>query len=268
MKKTPPQKGSLTIIGTGIKLGGHMTQESMSVVKSADRVLAVVAEPATFEWLKRLNPNIKSLAVHYDKNKYRHQTYQLMVDEIVESVENGHKTAAVFYGHPGVFVNPSHKAIKRLKDLGYEAKMLPGISADACLFAELSVDPSRNGYQAYEATDFLLFNRTLDSSVSCVIWQIGVVGKMSIEKVEQADDNLKVLVDELLKYYPKSHEVILYLSSQFNIIESTIKRLPLSELPVSTIPELSTLFIPPAKPKQLNLTMAKKLNIDISKITT
>jgi hypothetical protein len=37
--------------------------------------------------------------------------------------------------------------------------MLPGISAEDCLFADLGIDPGIYGCQSYEATDFLANGR-------------------------------------------------------------------------------------------------------------
>jgi len=54
--------------------------------------------------------------------------------------------------------------------------MLPGISAEDCLFADLGIDPSFMGCQTVEATDLLLRNRPLITSGHVLIWQVGVVG--------------------------------------------------------------------------------------------
>jgi hypothetical protein len=49
------------------------------------------------------------------------------------------------YGHPGVFACVGHEAIERARAEGIDAQMLPGISAEDCLFAELGVDPAVGG---------------------------------------------------------------------------------------------------------------------------
>jgi len=258
-------KGSLIIVGTGIKLGDHLTKESLIAIKNADKVFAVVADSATFHWLKSLNSNVESLQSFYGKEKDRLETYQQMVDTIANSVINGHKTCAIFYGHPGIFVLPSHKVIEKLQDLGYSAKMLPGISADACLFADLSVDPARDGCQSYEATDFLLFNRTIDPSVACVMWQVGVIAEFRGQSIANSDKRFSVFVDELEKYYPKDHIVTLYEATQFNIFEPKILQVTIDQLRITEISTISTLFIPPATEKKINHEIAKLLNVNIAR---
>jgi len=259
------RKGSLTIVGTGIKLSDHLTKESLTEIKTADKVFAVVADSATFHWLKSLNSNVESLQAFYGEEKDRLETYQQMVDTIAESVIDGYKTCAIFYGHPGIFVLPSHKVIKKLQNSGYSAKMLPAISADACLFADLGVDPARDGCQSYEATDFLLFNRTIDPSVACVMWQVGVIAEFNARSVSSTDQRFGVFVDELEKYYPKDHLVTLYEAAQFGIFEYKIIEVTVEGLRKTKISTISTLYIPAAKKKTLNLEMANRLQIDIAR---
>ena len=54
--------------------------------------------------------------------------------------------------------------------------MLPGISAEDCLFADLGVDPAEAGCQSYEATRFLERRPAIEPRAALILWQIGVVG--------------------------------------------------------------------------------------------
>src|SRR5690606_41924587 len=47
---------------------------------------------------------------------------------------------------------------------GFVARMEPGISAEACLYADLGIDPGRHGVQSMEATHFLVYDRVPDTS--------------------------------------------------------------------------------------------------------
>ena len=95
---------------------------------------------------------------------------------MLREVRAGFRVLGVFYGHPGVFVSPSHRALVLAREEGYEARMLPGISAEDYMFAELEVDPATHGCVTYEASELLLRNRTLDPTSHNVIWQVGSVG--------------------------------------------------------------------------------------------
>lgn len=100
-----------------------------------------------------------------------------MAETILASVRKGNMTVAVFYGHPGVFVTPSHRAIYIARQEGYKAKMLPGVSAEDCLYADLDIDPASSGCSMYEASFLLLEPDRLDSRHHLIIWQVGCVGK-------------------------------------------------------------------------------------------
>ena len=47
---------------------------------------------------------------------------------MIAEVRANKRVVAVFYGHPGVFVHPSHKSIAEARYHGYEAEMLPAVS--------------------------------------------------------------------------------------------------------------------------------------------
>jgi uncharacterized protein YabN with tetrapyrrole methylase and pyrophosphatase domain len=97
---------------------------------------------------------------------------------MLRSVRAGLKVIGVFYGHPGVFVTPSHRAIAIARNEGYSAQMLPGISAEDCLFADLLIDPSNPGTQTLEATDMLIRERPLQTSGHVIIYQVGCIGNL------------------------------------------------------------------------------------------
>ena len=261
-KENKKKKGKLTVVGTGIILGEQITLGAQQSIANAEVVYAVLADPATLHWLRTINPKIHSLSHLYDKDKHRANTYEDMVDTIVNSVVEGNDTCAVFYGHPGIFVNPSHAAVQKLEQLGYEAKMEAGVSADACLFADLGVDPAKNGCQSYEATEFLIYKRKLDNTAACIIWQVGVVAEVNAQATASDDFRFQILVDEIEKYYPSSHIVTLYESTQFNIFRSKIKSMSLDSLRSAKVSKLSTLFIPPCEEKTPCYEMLKKLKLD------
>src|SRR5205085_11822477 len=134
------KKGSLVIVGTGIRTVGHLTTEAIAWMKAADKLLYVVADPIAEDVIKRFNPDgAESLSELYDDGKPRMDTYDEMVERILSCVRNGLRTCVAFYGHPGVFVYPSHESIRRARSEGFSAKMLPGISAEDCLFADMGI---------------------------------------------------------------------------------------------------------------------------------
>ena len=109
---------------------------------------------------------------------FRMMTYYQMAEVMLHPIREGKKVVTIYYGHPGIFVYASHRAIKIAHKQGLKAKMLPAVSALDCLFADLGIDPSFPGLQVLEATDFLLRNRRVLTDEHLVLHQV-VILKLS-----------------------------------------------------------------------------------------
>lgn len=257
------KKGTLIIVGTGIRSVGQLTVESIAWIQWADRVFYVVSDPVAEFMIQRLNISAESLQKYYVEGKARLQTYKDFVDRIMESVRAGYRTCAAFYGHPGVFVTPSHEAIRQARSEGYEARMLPGISAEDCLFADLGVDPSTSGWQAYEATDFVIHNRQLDPSSAVVLWQVGIVGHFEFQAAGYGNCGLPLLLEKLSQYYRSDHAVFVYEAAVLPGCEPVIRPVPLYQLPIVPLSTASTLYIPPALATVPDRKMYQRLGLPI-----
>jgi precorrin-3B methylase len=246
MKPPARGRGSLTVVGAGITAGTQMTLEAVNAVRRADRVLYVVANPAIAVSLGRLNPAVVSLEDSYAEGKPRARTYREMADRIVAAVREGLDVCVVFYGHPGVAVDATHQAIRRARREGFAAKMLPGISSDGCLFADLGIDPARAGCQIFEASDFLSARRRFDPTSALILWQVGLLGEASVRPgMSCRPARLKVLAEVLRRHYPARHRVILYEAAQYPGCDPLIRRVRLDKLAAETIPPAVTLYVPP-----------------------
>jgi hypothetical protein len=253
------QKGSLVLVGTGHRFAGQVTLETLACLQKADKVF-YICDALTAEWLAKLNPTAESLDDCYAEGKNRQRTYNEMADRMLASVRAGLNVCTAFYGHPGVIVTSGHKAIRRARREGYPARMLPGISAEDCLIADLGFDP-QDGCQNYEATDFLVRRRRFDTTVALVLWQIAAIG---IETYCENPGNwnpqgLKLLTDTLLKSYPASHRVIVYEAVQYPTCAPNIQRISLGRLPQARIKPESTLFVPPSGKPRLDSRMLRQL---------
>ena len=256
--------GSLTIVGTGIKLALHLTPEARAELEQADEVIFLAADEVTNRWLERVSPKARSLAGFYEDGKDRRETYAQMVEEILSPVRNGRRVCAAFYGHPGVFVQPAHEAVRRARLEGFEARMLPAVSAEDCLFADLGVDPGANGCQTYEATDFLVHRRTIDISTPLVLWQIGFLGQAKYS-ARPDTSRLPVLVEYLLDLYPREHEVVVYEASPYPVRRAEIRRTPLSELAAADVAPMATLYVPACVRREPDRAMLEWLGLSRAK---
>ncbi|MFN2383820.1 MAG: SAM-dependent methyltransferase [Gemmatimonadota bacterium] len=236
--------GSLTVVGTGIELGAHLTAETRAHLEAADKLLYLVTDPVSAGVLVSLNPTAESLDRFYGLHIPRRETYAAIVEEILAWVRRGAAVCAAFYGHPGVFVWPSHEAIARARQEGYPARMLPAISAEDCLFADLGLDPARCGCQSFEATDFVASGRRFDPTALLLLWQVGGIGKTDSD-YSAPERGLTDLVAILARHYPADHEVILYCAASLPVCEAVLTRLPLERLPTTGFDPLATLVVPP-----------------------
>jgi uncharacterized protein YabN with tetrapyrrole methylase and pyrophosphatase domain len=168
------------------------------------------------------------------------------VEAIVERVRVGKRVCAALYGHPGVGDFLGHESVRRARNEGFHATMLPGVSAVDCLFADLGLDPATSGCQIYEATDFVLYRREVDTSAALVLLQIAVVGSWRAEPGPNRE-GLRVLGEYLLQLYPPDHEVILYEASPYPVADAVVSRVRLNEVEASQPTEIATLYVPPAR---------------------
>lgn len=254
--------GSLVVVGTGIRTVGHLTTEAIAWIRAADTVLYLVADPVAEEAIRELNPkNAMSLRGYYGEGVVRTQAYEAMVEHIMSCVRAGQRTCGAFYGHPGVFAYPSHESIRRARAEGYAARMLPGVSAEDCLFADLGVDPAVNGCLSIEASDFLLHDRVVDTSFALVLWQVGVVGDWTYRRDGYELGALPILVAKLTAIYGPAHEAIVYEAATLPGLPPRILPIALTHISPVYVNAGSTLYVPPLRPKTLNRALATALGL-------
>ncbi|MDJ0675521.1 MAG: SAM-dependent methyltransferase [Calothrix sp. MO_167.B42] len=264
-EKLNSRNGSLTVVGMGIQFVSHLTLGAKACIEQADKVLYALADPVTAKWLKELNPTAEALPYNTD-NQRRKDTYQEMADRILTEVRQELNVCAVFYGHPGVFADPAHAAMKQVRHAGFPAQMFPGISAEDCLFADLGIDPGRNGCQSFEATDFLIRRRRFDTGSALILWQIGMLGNLGFYQPGKHFYPLTILTEELEKHYEADHEVIVYEAAvYYPVCQPVIQRTPLSKLPQSNVTQVSTLCVPPKDLAPVDREMMARLGIVLPK---
>lgn len=139
-------------------------------------------------------------------------------------------------------------AIRKAREAGFSARMEPGISSEACLYADLGIDPGRSGVQSIEATQFLLEDRQIDCRSLLLLWQVASTGDSARARLHAEPRELEKLVERLLLDYPADHEVILYEAARLPTEPFRAERLPLCELAAAHCEEHTTLVIPPCAP--------------------
>jgi uncharacterized protein YabN with tetrapyrrole methylase and pyrophosphatase domain len=236
------------VVGTGIRTTGQLTIEAIASLRRADHVLHLVADPVAEAVVTSIAAGREeSLKQFYREGEERRPSYDEMVDCIVDRVRSVSMLCVALYGHPGVFACVGHEAIERARSLGFDAQMLPGISAEDCLFAELGIDPATAGCLSYEATDFLVHRRAVDPAANLILWQVGVLGELSYRRKGFDGWAIPFLVEKLAEHYPPDHEVTVYQAATLPLRPPRITRVRLDALADVRLTGGSTLHVPPAQ---------------------
>jgi uncharacterized protein YabN with tetrapyrrole methylase and pyrophosphatase domain len=252
--------GSLTVVGTGIEIGGHLTPQARVAFEEAEEALYLVADPVAAVFLEEINPSARSLHTLYEPGRPRLEAYEAMIDDMLAPLRAGRTVCAAFYGHPGIFVYPGHEVVRRAHGEGLTARILPAVSAIDCLWCDLGIDPALDGCQIYHATDFVLERRRPDTAATLILLQINVIGQPA--HLEEADwSRLPVLIDYLEEFYPADHEVIGYKASPYPVAKPIVERVALAELTHASLHPGMTLVVPPAARGAADPTMLRRLGM-------
>lgn len=258
------RKGRLVCVGTGMRMAGQVTPLAQSYIETADVVVGAVPNLYTRKWLQNIAKDYLCVLDHYSEcdvpGKNRRDTYRRMADTILAQVREGKTVCAAFYGHPGIFACISHMAIADARAEGYAAEMLPGISAEDCLVADLGIDPGRTGVQSMETTQFMIFERRIDPTALLILWQPYIAGELSLKRFDTTQARLQVLVDKLARDYPLDHEVILYEAATHPLEQTRADKLALRDLPTARLQGATTLVIPAAYPLKRDQAIVDQLN--------
>ncbi|WAS91140.1 SAM-dependent methyltransferase [Nannocystis punicea] len=261
----PPERpGVLEILGSGIEAVGF-TRADESRIRAADHVFYCVADPATKVWLLTERPDAYDLYVLYDDAKRRYLTYMQMAEAMLHPVRQGKRVVAVFYGHPGIFVLATHRALQIARREGHRAEMRPAVSALDTLCADLGVDPSQPGMQMYEATDMLIRGRRPDVGLHLVLWQVGLIGELGYRRQGYLNSNFSVLLDYLEALYGPEHPVVNYVGSRYPGVDPVIDRLTIAALrdPATQnwVTGISTFYLPPRQAAPADPAMLARLGL-------
>lgn len=240
---TAGRGGSLTVVGSGIRVVAQVTAEARARIEAADEVL-YGTDAVTARWLKHLNPAAENLDRLHQPGEARPATYRRTVARIVAGVRAGRAVCVVFYGHPGVFVHAGHAAIRQVRQEGYPARMLAGISAEDCLLADFGPAAAWPGRQGFEATDFLVRRRPFDPTVPLFLWQAGLLGRLDFQS-RANPAGLRRLAAVLVAAYGSDWPTHAYLAPQFPVVRAAIQTFPLSRLPEADLSPFTTLYLPP-----------------------
>jgi hypothetical protein len=111
----------------------------------------------------------------------------------------------------------------------------------------------------YETSQFMFYQRNIDTSAHLILWQVALAGDKSLGKFSTGKAYRQVLVELLLEHYPSDHEVILYQAKGIAIDAMRDDKILLSDLVDAELFMHTTLVIPPCSTMQPNEAVLAKL---------
>ncbi|MEJ2788251.1 MULTISPECIES: SAM-dependent methyltransferase [unclassified Pseudoxanthomonas] len=253
------KSGSLACVGLGMTMGAHLAPRARSFIEEADTVFVAASDPLVELWVQQMHDDVRSLQPYYAEGKSRNESYEQMVDAMLELVRAGRRVCGAFYGHPGVFACVPHRAIDRARSEGFDAVMEAAVSAEDCLYADLGIDPGTYGCQHYEASQFMMYRRKIDPTAFLVLWQVGVAGDSTLSRLGTGAAHRKILLEILSSDYPSDHLVTMYEAATLPLAPPRIESIPLNELVDADLGGQTTLVVPPSRPMELNPEVASRL---------
>ncbi|HET9033520.1 MAG TPA: SAM-dependent methyltransferase [Dokdonella sp.] len=233
----------LVVVGSGIQFDRHVSERCMAEIREAQTVFCLV-DPFALEVIASLRPDAINLRLHDAPGKDRRQSCGEIEESIMTELRTGKQVCAVFHGHPGVFAEIPHRVIGKARDEGFPARMEPGISAEACLYADLNIDPGHGGVQSMHAMQFLIGDRKIDPAGLLLLWHLAQSGDPSRTRERSGREGLQALVRKLLLEYPPEHEVILYEAARRPSETARADRISLGDLATEQCGECTILVIP------------------------
>lgn len=258
------QESSLVVVGFGIKFFSHLITETKTYIEKADKILYLVNDPVVKNWIKKSYKNTESLDELYQNYSLRQDSYQAIANYILDVLRKKQHLCVVLYGHPAVFAQPGISAVIQARREGFDARILPGISAEDCLFADMLVNPGSCGCQSFEASDFLIYERPFSIASHLILWQVGFIGALGHLQTHDNSVGIKLLVNYLAQQYPLDHPAILYEAAQYAGFESRIETVSLKNIPQAKLSPITTLYIPPPIKLKHNQAVLKALKINLT----
>jgi uncharacterized protein YabN with tetrapyrrole methylase and pyrophosphatase domain len=241
------------IVGTGMVGYSQITLETQSVLESASTIFVVHYQPTVLDYLQQFTETpVVDLSEAYEEDGERREAYEEMAETVMEaSVETDDPVVFALYGHPMVFVSPVRWIRERAPDRGLSVETLPGISSMDCLYADIGLDPSKNGIQMFEATDLLLREFDLNPHVPLMLWQVGSLETELYSVYESSPERFTGLKQYLQRFYPDDHTVSLLMTATYPIGESERIDFELREFESlhDQVKHAHTLYVPPKEEK-------------------
>ncbi len=194
----------LYLLGTGLCASRHLTSETRAALERCRIVLHLTGEN---QLLRRLNPNVHDLGSEYWQKGDWNESFQRLVNRVMEEVKHGPGVASVIYGHP-LFFDDVHAELRcQAQRCGYSCVVLPAVSSLDTISIDLGIDYGE-GLQVFEATDLVENSLSLNVYLHTLIFQVGEFGtSVTPDAIFVECGRLLRLQRYLEQYFPSEHYV-------------------------------------------------------------
>lgn len=243
----------IAIVGLGIAGVHQLTRETEETIRRCTRTFVADTGTGTMEHLRTLCPAVTDLSSPEQLGQHRVAIYRGVASQVVAAALADPPVCFATYGHPTMYCYPTTLIQRAAMVLDLKVRVLPGLSFLDTLLSDLGVDPGFDGLQVYEATDLLVRRRPLQLDVACVITQAPTVADAFNRPGTRSLENLTMLQDYLLGYYPADHQATLVTSKPHPLLEPLIQPVALASLAAALVSanQLGTLFIPPVSHREI-----------------
>jgi len=252
---------TIFIVGTGQIPTKHMTLEGVSVCKNAKKLLLINGDSQAVLDAIHGHQNYEDIMSLYVDGAIDDDNYKRIVSKILAESNNFDSIAVTTAGHPLVGVSWWER-LRRSSGFCAELRYIEGISSLTGMFVDLNIDPLESGTTILDVNRFLIFDQEINPEFDLYIFNICSTGTRRTNISNPAKDNqLLLLKNHLLKFYPAATIIKLISSKYDDRIDSKIRDIELSSLEL-VLPEVkfySSLFLPAIKPKRVNRDFVRLL---------
>jgi uncharacterized protein YabN with tetrapyrrole methylase and pyrophosphatase domain len=258
----------IAVVGLGITGTHQITREVEETIRRSRQTFVIDMAVSVIDYLKTLCPDVVDLMHAQKVGSHRRLIYRRMASTVIAAALEKPPVCFATYGHPKMYCHPTTLIQRAARVLDLKVEVFPGVSSLDTLLVDLNVDPGFDGLQVYDATDLIVRRRPLQNDVSCVIMQAPIVLEAFNNGKPPKRDNLQLLQNYLLEFYPPDQKVVIVISKTHPLVEPVTQKLELGNLATALQKGLlvGTLFIPPVKHRDVvDQKLADKMKIPDAK---
>ncbi len=254
----------IALVGLGIAGTYQMTREAEETIRRCAQTFVIDIGLGVIPYLRTLCPKVTNLASASVPGAPRRFVYRNMASIVVGAALENPPVCFATYGHPRIYCQPTTLIQRAAMVLNLKTCVMAGVSSLDALFADLNVDPGADGLQVYDATDLVIRRRPLQTDVSCVVMQAPVVLQPLNAPGAPNLDNLRILQNYLLEFYPAQHQAVIVISRTHPLLQTMAQKVPLGRLAqiLQHTSKSATLYIPPVRRREIaDQNLAERLKV-------